>query len=242
MAEVPQTTRGLGPENLTRGTLLPSFLVSGRSLKGPAHAWNASRLSHPGWQYPSKLRHDHRPQEHKGWVSTVLEEREPPRILGTPFLSPAHGPAPPQEGKGGCQSLGSQALGPGLEDERTDGCHCHFRWVLGQGASLHWGGSPEGPAQLCLQPPSPIPSSPSQGTAPQGGGGHLGDGWETVSLTLGSLPHTHTLAQGPGTLWHLHSLAFLGQMLSWATAIPFHLASVVSSAHPCQARPWTPMR
>lgn len=139
MAEVPQTTRGLGPENLTQGTLLPSFLVSGRSLKGPAHAWNALRLSHPGWQCPSKLRHDHRPQEHKGWVSTVLEEPEPPRILGTPFLSPAHGPAPPQEGKGGCQSLGSQALGPGLEDERTDGCHCHFRWVLGQGASVHWG-------------------------------------------------------------------------------------------------------
>lgn len=158
MAEVPQTTRGLGPENLTQGTLLPSFLVSGRSLKGPAHAWNASRLSHPGWQYPSKLRHDHRPQEHKGWVSTVLEEREPPRILGTPFLSPAHGPAPPQEGKGGCQSLGSQALGPGLEDERTDGCHCHFRWVLGQGASLHWGGPPKGQLSCVSSLPHPIPA------------------------------------------------------------------------------------
>lgn len=63
-------------------------------------------------------------------MATVLEELEPPGILGAPFLSPAHGPAPPQEGKGSCQPLGSQALGPGLEDRRTD-CHCDFRWVLG---------------------------------------------------------------------------------------------------------------
>lgn len=60
------------------------------------------------------------------WVAAVLQELGPPGILGTPSLSPA----PPQEGKGSCQSLSSQALGPGPEN-KTACCRHHFRWVLG---------------------------------------------------------------------------------------------------------------
>ncbi|XP_004321200.2 cysteine-rich tail protein 1 [Tursiops truncatus] len=53
------------------------------------------------------------------WVAAVLQEPGPPGILGTPSLSPAHSPAPPQEGKGSCQSLSSQAPGPGPESSRA---------------------------------------------------------------------------------------------------------------------------
>ena len=67
----------------------------------------------------------------EGWVAAVLQELGPPGILGTPSLSPAHSPTPPQEGKGSCQSLSSQALGPGPGNKRTACCRHHFRWVLG---------------------------------------------------------------------------------------------------------------
>lgn len=61
-------------------------------------------------------------------MATVLEELGPPGILGTPSLSPAQGPTPPQEGKGSYRRLSSQARDLG---KRTARRHHRSRWVLG---------------------------------------------------------------------------------------------------------------
>lgn len=53
---------------LTQAPLLPSLLVSSRSLGSPGHAWDTLGLSHPGWQGPSKPRHGHHPPEKGGWT------------------------------------------------------------------------------------------------------------------------------------------------------------------------------
>lgn len=168
----PQNTCRLGPEGLTQAPLLPSLLVSRRSLGSPGHAWDALRLSHPGWQGPSKPRHGHHPPEKEGWADPVRQALEPPGILGTPFSSPAHGPAPPQEGKGSCRCSAHRHWDLVW---RTRGLRrCHRRWVLGPGASLHWGPPEDQPRCVPSLPPQ-FPG-PSEGTATHGGGEHLG-GW-----------------------------------------------------------------
>lgn len=141
-------------------------------------------------------------------MDPVRQALEPPGISGTPFFKSRPGPRPSPGGKRQLLVLGAQALGPGVEDERTDCCHC--RWVLGHGASLHWG-SPRGPALPCPQPPSPIPTSiTGHGHSRRGAPGGLAGGlWPSLPLTFSLAPHACTLAQA----WHTvlsTQLAFLG--------------------------------
>lgn len=134
-----------------------------------------------------------------------------------PIFEPRPMAPPVRRREKACQSPSSQALGPSPQDERTACRHHYFRWVLGKGAALPWG--------------SPPPSS-TQGTAWQEGRGGHWPSQLTPKHTLTDLAHS-----GIST-----ARLFLGWGLPWAAAAPLHQATVVSSAHCCQARPWIPMR
>lgn len=158
-------------------------------------------------------------------------EPGPPGILGTPSLSSTRDSAPPQEGKGSQLPVAYLiGTGPDPQDERVDCCRHHLRWVLGPGASLHWG-SAAGTAQTAsLSLPSPS-AAPLQG----GGGGQLGDAGPHTLLTP---THGHTNTQAWCTLASPQPGFSEGWALSRAATVSLPRANLVSSACPCQAGPW----
>ena len=164
-------------------------------------------------------------------MATVLEELGPPGILGTPSLSPAQGPTPPQEGKGSYRRLSSQARGPGQEDSAPPP-------PLQVGPGLR--DFPiRGRTSLAVSPSPPPPPRfqlHHKALPLKEGGGHLGTAERCCpSQSLHSaILHTHTQA--------LHTQALSRPGLPWDAAVALHGADFVSLAHLCQAGPWTPMR
>lgn len=125
---------------------------------GPGRAWRVSRLSHPGWPCPSEPgpwpppTREGRVGAHDAGGARASWER------GNPILRPAHGPTPPQEGKGSCQSPAHRL---GEDRGQTAFATPGGSWAL---PAL---GLPVGPALLCLQTP-PHPSRLPQGSATRG--------------------------------------------------------------------------
>lgn len=192
----------LGPEGLTQAPLLPSLLVSRRSLGSPGHAWDALRLSHPDWQGPLKPRHGYHPPE-KGWVDPVQQALEPPGILGTPFSSPAQAPPLPRREKAaaGAQLADTGAWSGGREDRLLP-----FPLQVGPGASL-----PHSPVHHRA-----LPLVEGEDT--------WGAGWGTVALTVPHIQLGPTRAHTSTGLAHrgVYTVGIPRWALVWAAAIPLH--------------------
>ena len=147
-------------------------------------------------------------------MAAVLEELGPPGILGTPSLSPAQGPTPPQEGKGSYRRLSSQARGPGQEDSLLPpplqvGPGLRDFPICGR-TSLAVSSSPPPPLRFQLH---------HKALPLREGGGHLGTAERCCpSRSLHSaILHTHT--HRPCTLRRFHDLAYLGMQLLPSTEL-----------------------
>ena len=176
------------------------------------------------------------PLRARPWPPPTSEEKvggrcaggaKPLGILGTPFLSPAHGHTPPEEGKGCCQLFCSQALGLGLEDKSTD-YHCRFRWVPG----LPCTGAPLWDQLSCVSRPSTPCPAPSRASP-------LGEGRDPWGVTGSLVLTTLHSCQPQGTRPLTQAWLFLGWLLSWAVAIPLHRANSLLCP-PLPGGPWTP--